>query len=118
MTIPSERTRAVMYAKNFIVRVLVDESLPDELRERARRLLKHYPNIVDLKMASEKAPNVFGEPHESWVQSLEEISDELRSGNEKVIYQIVGKVERVFRLHHPHEPLPAWLQEWKDANGT
>ena len=62
MTIPAERTRAVLYAQEFL-RDLLDPQktprVPRVIRDRARRVLRHYPGKVDLWEAGRKAPGTF-----------------------------------------------------------
>lgn len=64
MTLPDERYRAVLYAEEFL-RALSDPSItkrvPKELRQRARGILRHYPNTWDMQQAAEGAPHVFAE---------------------------------------------------------
>ena len=64
MTLPDERYRAVLYAEEFL-RALADSNItkrvPKELRQRARGILRHYPNTWDMQQAAEGAPEVFAE---------------------------------------------------------
>ncbi len=61
---PDERYRAVLYAEEFL-RALSDSNItkrvPKELRQRARGILRHYPNTWDMQQAAEGAPDVFAE---------------------------------------------------------
>ena len=71
MTMPDERTRSVLRTRDFLVRLMSPylpdghKRIPRHVREEARRLLKHYPGVVDLSLAGEKAPNVF-DSEEAW----------------------------------------------------
>lgn len=55
MTLPNERTRAVIYTREFLVRLAsaygenAIKRVPADVRAEARRLLKHYPSPVDLR---------------------------------------------------------------------
>jgi hypothetical protein len=55
---PSERTRAVVYTRSFLVRLSSPyqsdgyKRIPKAVREEARRLLRHYPTVVDLAYMS------------------------------------------------------------------
>jgi hypothetical protein len=64
MTMPDERYRAVLYAEEFL-RALSDSNItkrvPKELRQRARGILRHYPNTWDMQQAAEASPHVFAE---------------------------------------------------------
>ena len=59
MTIPCERTRAVVYTRDFLFRLsspyMPDgiKKIPKAVRDEARRLLRHFPSVVDL--ADEKS---------------------------------------------------------------
>ncbi|WP_318152517.1 BPSL0761 family protein [Halomonas sp. M4R1S46] len=44
MTMPCERTRAVIQAREFLLELSQDVSLPESLRWEAKRLLRHYPS--------------------------------------------------------------------------
>lgn len=55
MTLPNERTRAVIYTREFLTRLAsarganAIKRVPAEVRAEARRLLKHFPSPVDLR---------------------------------------------------------------------
>jgi hypothetical protein len=68
MTLPYERHCAVISAREFLVELACGEikRIPAEVRDRARRLLKHYPSPIDLDRASEAAPDVFMRTGEAW----------------------------------------------------
>lgn len=56
MTTPTERTRAVIRAGQFLERLLyprLTPRVPAELREEARRLLRHYPACIDMRTPGE-----------------------------------------------------------------
>lgn len=51
MTLKDERTRALIQTRAFLVELLYPyhtPRVPKSIRERARRLLKHYPGALDL----------------------------------------------------------------------
>jgi hypothetical protein len=68
MTLPYERHRAVINTREFLVQLCCGEikRIPAEVRDRARRLLRHYPSPIDLDRASEVAPDVFIKTAEEW----------------------------------------------------
>ncbi|MEH6386397.1 MULTISPECIES: BPSL0761 family protein [Pseudomonas] len=43
MTMPDERTRAVLETRDFLLRLTQNTTLPDEIRRIAKALLRHYP---------------------------------------------------------------------------
>jgi hypothetical protein len=56
MTMPDERTRAVIYAKSFLQRLASPyaggiKGIRRDIREEARRILRHYPAWFDLGRA-------------------------------------------------------------------
>lgn len=57
MTLPHERTRAVTCTYDFLCD-LMDRTktprVPQEIRLRARSLLKHYPGKMEMEMVSSK----------------------------------------------------------------
>lgn len=62
MTMPDERTRAVINTRKFL-RDLLDPKatpkVPKQIREAAYRLLKHYPSALYLKLAASGDLDVF-----------------------------------------------------------
>lgn len=52
MTVPAERSWAVMETHRFLVRLRSDETLPDAIRAEAHRLLRHYPSKADVIRAA------------------------------------------------------------------
>ena len=63
MTIPFERTRALIETKIFLQQ-LQDPKLtprvPAAVREIARKLLRHYPSYSDVELAHKALPEVYG----------------------------------------------------------
>jgi hypothetical protein len=63
MTLPDERTRAIVNARNFLYDLIDPKKtprIPKAVRERARRILKHYPWDSYLDMTAEALPDVWG----------------------------------------------------------
>ncbi len=68
MTIPFERTRAVLQTKQFLRALqnpLKYPGVPDEVRREAIHLLRHYPGPWDLSAAHRGAPDWWGPVQES-----------------------------------------------------
>lgn len=67
MTLPSERTRAVLWTRQFL-QELLDPSkspgVPRTVREQARMLLRHYPSASDMALAGQAIPAWFSVPTE------------------------------------------------------
>lgn len=65
MTLPHERTRAVLHTAEFLTRISSPygggiKGIPSDVRREARALMRHYPTFTDLRMAANTAPEVFG----------------------------------------------------------
>lgn len=63
MTLPAERTRAIIYTKQFLEQLLVPRltpNVPDSVRATARGLLRHYPATAELEIAHHALPEWFG----------------------------------------------------------
>lgn len=64
MTMPDERTRAVVHTAEFLRDLTMPSVTPDvprAVREEARRLLRHYPGRGDMSLAHMAIPEWFGE---------------------------------------------------------
>jgi len=62
MTLPYERFRAVKYAQEFLEDLLDAKKtpkVPKDIRQRALRVLRHYPRPHDMENAAQAAPDVF-----------------------------------------------------------
>lgn len=63
MTIPIERTRAVNKAREFLYDLLDPKKtprVPKAVREKALRVLKHYPLSCYLDMSAKALPDIWG----------------------------------------------------------
>lgn len=81
MTLPDERTRAVIYAQNFLRDLLNPKAtprVPRAIRQRAGSVLRHFPHRYEMQMAAEKAPRIFGE-----LADYDEIEGLLEWGEDK-----------------------------------
>lgn len=67
MTVPSERTRAVVETRHFLEKLAygnMSNQPPERLKEYAEALLRHYPYNVDLHLASVYLPMFWASPSE------------------------------------------------------
>ena len=48
MTMPNERTRALVWAGGFLIELARDRSLPLDVRRRAVVIARHFPTIEDI----------------------------------------------------------------------
>lgn len=63
MTLPRERTAAILNTKEFLYALMDSKKTPKvplAIRNTARWLLKHFPGNYDLRQAAEALPEVFG----------------------------------------------------------
>ena len=63
MTIPYERTRALIETKSFLLKLVDAERLPyvpEEVRQHAEYLLRHYPSYADIELAHRALPDLYG----------------------------------------------------------
>ncbi|MFZ5957224.1 BPSL0761 family protein [Pseudomonas knackmussii] len=51
MTMPDERTRAVIQTREFLLELSRDSALPDKVRRDAKFLLRHFPSKDDVLLA-------------------------------------------------------------------
>lgn len=51
MTMPNERSRAVVQTRDFLVALSRDNALPEKVRHDAKFLLRHYPTRDDVILA-------------------------------------------------------------------
>lgn len=57
MTMPNERTRALFFAYELLNDLrypAITPGVPEELRDRARRALRHYPDRLELVAMAER----------------------------------------------------------------
>jgi hypothetical protein len=70
VTLPNERTSSILRTRQFLLRLSTPygggiKGVKKEVREEARRLLRHYPGVWEMQQASEALPDVF------WLQPNE-----------------------------------------------
>ncbi len=49
MTLPYERTRAVIKCEEFLQQLALNADLPQNIRDRAHHLLRHYPSAAQIR---------------------------------------------------------------------
>ena len=63
MTTPTERTRHLVQAGAFLRELRGNRKRPQQVRDEAHRLLRHYPTISDIEhIASVSTGSIFGNP--------------------------------------------------------
>ena len=53
MTMPSERTRALIQTRDLLVELAEDPPLSESIRRQARQLLPHYPNANEILLVGQ-----------------------------------------------------------------
>ena len=53
MTMPSERTRALIQTRDLLVELAQDPGLSESIRRQARQLLRHYPHANEILRAGQ-----------------------------------------------------------------
>ena len=53
VTMPNERTRALIQTRDFLVELAEDSALSASMRRQARQLLRHYPNANEILRAGQ-----------------------------------------------------------------
>ena len=48
MTMPHERTRAVVHTRQFLIELTRDKTLPEHVRDGAHHMLRHYPSDYEV----------------------------------------------------------------------
>jgi len=72
MTVPNERTLAVLRARDFLIDLCSPKTtprVPKAVRQQASRILKHFPSVYDLTTSSSKLPDCWGEPDNFYTDS-------------------------------------------------
>lgn len=65
MTMPDERTRAVLQTREFLYElksVSLTPGVPDTIRQQAITLLRHYPDAGIMAIAGRTCPDWFAVP--------------------------------------------------------
>lgn len=61
MTMPEERTRALIWAGGFLIELSRDNRLPLDIRQRAVMIARHFPTVENVStMAALKYPSGVG----------------------------------------------------------
>lgn len=60
MTMPDERTRALLWAGDLMIEIARDQSLPLKLRRSAVVIARHFPTFEDISMMARAMESSFG----------------------------------------------------------
>ena len=67
MTIPYERTQAVLRTRDLLRRLAAGEVMdPETLQHHAASLLKHFPDAHHLVVSSHASPGTWAHPDAKW----------------------------------------------------
>ena len=86
MTLPDERFRSVIAAKNFMNDLLDPKKtprVPKEVRQRAYSILRHYPSYWDLERASNNSPDIFQPQIEPLTRMVMEYNQAKKESNDR-----------------------------------
>jgi hypothetical protein len=66
MTVPIERSLAVLRARDLLIELATKSNVdsPKALQERARSLLRHYPEPLHLQISSACVPEIWADPND------------------------------------------------------
>ena len=84
MTLPDERYRAVMAARELLFDLTdpkVTPRIPQMIRLRAGHCLRHYPSEWELDMASRGAPDVFQKKMEPLYRMIKQYEEDQENGS-------------------------------------
>ncbi|REG52095.1 hypothetical protein B0G80_8611 [Paraburkholderia sp. BL6669N2] len=64
MTLPYERTRSVIGARQLLIDLAAasDNADLEKFRALSRRLLRHFPEPIDLQLSAGFAPGIWADP--------------------------------------------------------
>ncbi len=62
MTMADERTRAVLWGRELLMEIQRDEALPEQLRRRAKTVLRHFPSPSDIEVTAMATPDWWARP--------------------------------------------------------
>jgi hypothetical protein len=82
MTLPDERYRAVMRARELMYALMDPKKtpgVPKTVREQARGVLRHYPSDWDMDRASEASPDVFQKQMEAVTRLFQQYEESKRN---------------------------------------
>ena len=57
MTMPSESTRALIWAGGLLIELARDRTLPVSLRRRAVVIARHFPTVEDVELMADSMPS-------------------------------------------------------------
>lgn len=100
MTLPFERTRAVIQTRSFLAELSRDAAMPEAVRAEARRLLRHYPSEMDVLLAGKLEELQASTTHLGAVFSSSAEAD----WHERPTHDDLQRVREVERLLEAGEP--------------
>lgn len=54
MTMPDERARALIWAGGFLLELIRDPRMPDDVKLKAKRIARHFPCVQDVSCSDGK----------------------------------------------------------------
>ncbi|QCP48258.1 hypothetical protein FAZ95_03045 [Trinickia violacea] len=69
MTVPYERTQAVLRSRDLLRKLAAGEHIDaDTLRRRASSLLRHFPTPIDIAVSADALPSVWAAVDAKWYE--------------------------------------------------
>lgn len=84
MTLPIERTNAVLRTEEFLIKLCIPSQsprVPKAVREEARRLLKHYPSRYNMQYIEESFESLKDERLRA-LDELAKLDQEMENGGD------------------------------------
>ena len=91
MTMPDERTRAVLETREFLLSLKQNLAVPDDVRRTARALLRHYPeqrHLASVAAVYEKLSSVVLDDQSLALLLMSPVFDYPRGGDTPIPRQI------------------------------
>jgi hypothetical protein len=74
MTMPNERTRALIWAGEFLREVRRCDSVPENLKAKAYQILRHYPATFEIQQAATMSEHGL---FSAWLATVENIGSDV-----------------------------------------
>ena len=74
MTMPNERTRALIWAGEFLREMRRCDSVPENLKTKARQILRHYPASYEIQQAATMSDRGLSS---AWLAAVEDIGSDV-----------------------------------------
>ena len=73
MTMPSERTRALIWAGEFLCEIQRSDTAPAALKEQAQHIMRHFPEAGEIMLAAQRSIAI--DAPAVWLAPVEHVGD-------------------------------------------